>query len=218
MTLNHVLLLSPAHCGGKRARMLLEPGASSEAAVMLRAGGLTIGDAFAFMSRLYFRGKLAYARSVVGRRGGTATALVITPSHGLVSPNAMASVALLEEFAAVDIAEGDERYRAPLERDLRSVIARLAPQALVVLLGSIASDKYVDVLAPALGDRLHYPPSFVGRGDMSRGGLLLRCAAEGVELDYAPLTAVSARRGARPPKLGPKRETPSPAGGTPPRG
>jgi len=73
----------------------------------------------------------------------------------------------------------------------------------VVLLGSIASDKYVDVLAPALGERLHYPPSFVGRGDMSRGGLLLRSAAAGVELDYLPLTALSTRRGTRPPKLGP---------------
>lgn len=171
---------------------------------MLRSGGLTIGDAFAFMSSLYFRGKLAYARAVVARRGETAAARVITPSRGLVSPNAMASVALLEEFAAVDIAEGDERYRAPLERDLRTLTARLSPDARVVLLGSIASDKYVDVLAPALGERLHYPPSFVGRGDMSRGGLLLRSAAAGVELDYAPLTAVSTRRGTRPPKLGPK--------------
>lgn len=202
--LEHVLLLSPAHCGGKRARVLLRPGATSESAALLRAGGLTIGEAFAFMSSLYFRGKLAYARAVVERRGDAATALVITPSRGLVSPNAMATVALLEEFAAVDIAEHDARYRAPLERDLQALIARLAAGARVVLLGSIASDKYVDVLAPTLGDRLHYPPSFIGRGDMSRGGLLLRCAAAGVELDYAPLTSVSTRRGIRPPKLGPK--------------
>ena len=73
-----------------------------------------------------------------------------------------------------------------------------------MLLGSIATDKYLDVLAPALGERLHYPPAFVGRGDMSRGGLLLRSAASGVELDYAPLTVRSLRRGSRPPKLDPR--------------
>ena len=66
-----------------------------------------------------------------------------------------------------------------------------------MLLGSIASDKYLDVLAPALGGRLHYPPAFIGRGDMSRGGLLLRSAASGVELDYAPLSAQ--HPAARPP-------------------
>ena len=201
--LSHVLLLSPAHCGGKRARMLLRPGAASAAAVQLRSGTLTLGDAFALMSSLYFRGKLAYARAVVARRGEAATALVITPTRGLLSPNTMASVALLEEFAATDIAAHDQRYRAPLERDLTCLIGGLAVNAQVVLLGSIASDKYLDVLAPALGGRLHYPPAFIGRGDMSRGGLLLRSAASGVELDYAPLSAHTPRRGRRPPRLDP---------------
>ena len=201
--LNHVLLLSPAHCGGKRARMLLRPGAASPAADQLRTGTLTLGDAFALMSSLYFRGKLAYARAVVARRGEAATALVITPTRGLLSPNTMASVALLEEFAATDIAAHDQRYRVPLERDLTRLIDGLAADAQVVLLGSIASDKYLDVLAPALGGRLHYPPAFIGRGDMSRGGLLLRSAASGVELDYAPLSPQTARRGRRPPRLDP---------------
>lgn len=203
--LSHVFLLSPAHCGGKRARMLLRPDAASEMARRLRAGELTLGEAFAFMSRLYFRGKLAYARAVVARRGAAAAALVITPTRGLVSPNATASVALLEEFAATDIAAGEARYRAPLERDLAALAVRLTRDAQVVLLGSIASDKYVEALVPALGDRLHYPPAFVGRGDMSRGGLLLRSAAAAIELDYVPLSAASPRRGTRPPTLGPAR-------------
>lgn len=200
-SVSFVLLLSPAHCGGKRARLLLRPGATSETARRLRAGELTLGEAFAFMSSLYFRGKLAYARTVVARRGATATALVITPTRGLVSPNLMASVPLLDEFAATDIAAGDARYRAPLERDLAVLGGRLTADAQVVLLGSIASDKYLEVLAPLLGPRLHYPPAFIGRGDMSRGGLLLRCAAADVELDYEPLSLTSARHGARPPKL-----------------
>jgi hypothetical protein len=201
--LSHVLLLSPAHCGGKRARMLLRPNATSEAAARLRAGAMTLGEAFALMSSLYFRGKLAYARALAERRGAAAAAFVITPTRGLLAPNTMASVALLEEFAATDIAADQPRYRQPLERDLAVLVPRLDAGARVVLLGSIATDKYVAVLAPVLGERLHYPPAFVGRGDMSRGGLLLRSAAAGVELDSAPLTTVSARRGRRPPRLVP---------------
>ena len=73
----------------------------------------------------------------------------------------------------------------------------------VVLLGSIASNKYVEALTPAFGNRLHFPASFIGRGDMSRGGLLLSSAAAGVELDYVRLDAATTRRGTRPPKLGP---------------
>ena len=68
---------------------------------------MTLGEAFSLMSSLYFRGKLAYARAVVERRGGAAAALVITPTRGLLAPNATASVALLEEFAATDIAAAD---------------------------------------------------------------------------------------------------------------
>jgi hypothetical protein len=73
-----------------------------------------------------------------------------------------------------------------------------------VLLGSIASPKYVDVLLDIFGNRLRFPRDFVGRGDMSRGGLLLRRAREGVELEYARI-AGAARHGARPPKLPPLR-------------
>ena len=125
-----------------------------------------------------------------------AAALVITPTRGLLSPNT---------HGVGGAARGVRRHRhrrrrhaataQPLERDLGALVRRLAADARVVLLGSIASDKYLDVLAPALGERLHYPPAFIGRGDMSRGGLLLRSAASGVELDYAPLTvAIAATR------------------------
>jgi hypothetical protein len=200
---SRVFLLSPAHCGGRRAAILLKPGASSPLALRLRAGTLTLGEAFSFMSGLYFRGKLSYAQAF--GRGPHAESLVITPTRGLQRPEALVSVALLEEFAGTDIAAGDKRYREPLERDLANLSERLSDFARVILLGSIASDKYVDVLAPALGERLHYPPSFIGRGDMSRGGLLLRSAASGVELDYEPLNPAATRRGQRPPKLEPLR-------------
>lgn len=184
--------------------MLLKPGAESLPAQRLRAGTLTLGEAFSFMSALYFRGKLAYAR--IFAHGPDADCFVITPTRGLQRPDTPASVALLQEFAGTDISAGDLRYRAPLERDLAALTARLAPATRVVLLGSIATGKYVDVLAPALGERLRYPSSFIGRGDMSRGGLLLRAAESGVELEYAPLALPAVRRGPRPPKLPPKRE------------
>jgi hypothetical protein len=57
-------------------------------------------------------------------------------------------------------------------------------------------------LLAVLGERLHFPAEFVGRGDMSRGGLLLRAVRAGVELAYLPV-AGAVRHGARPPRLPP---------------
>jgi hypothetical protein len=201
LTPTRVFLLSPAHCGGRRAAILLKPGAGSLLALQLQAGTLTLGEAFSFMSGLYFRGKLSYARAFATEPD--AESFVITPTRGLQRPDTLVSVELLREFSGTNIAAGDMRYREPLERDLVNLSARLAESARVILLGSIASDKYVDILAPALGERLHYPSSFIGRGDMSRGGLLLRSAASGVELEYEPLNPTATRRGPRPPKLEP---------------
>jgi hypothetical protein len=199
-----VFLLSPAYCAGRRAAILLRPGASSALATRLRSGTLTLGEAFAFLSGLYFRGKLAYAQAF-GRwpaaRG--LPVLVITPTRGLMPPETPVTPDLLSEFAGVDVASDDDRYRLPLERDLRTLSSRLPEDARVVLLGSIASDKYVGLLIDALGARLHYPPAFIGRGDMSRGGLLLRSARALAELDYDVLDATTTRRGPRPPKLEP---------------
>jgi hypothetical protein len=89
-------------------------------------------------------------------------------------------------------------------RHARALAERLGPETEVVLLGSIATGKYVDLLGRVFGDRLRFPGDFVGRGDMSRGGLLLRCSREGRELEYRPV-AGAVRHGARPPKLEPIR-------------
>jgi hypothetical protein len=202
--LSHVILLSPANCSGRRAGMLLRPGATSVLAERLRAGALTLGEAFSFMSGLYFRGKLAYARMFTAAHEADGSAsYVITPTRGLQCPDMPVSADILTEFASTDIGAGDVRYRAPLERDVAALAARLSTGGRVVLLGSVATGKYADVLAPVLAARLHYPASFIGRGDMSRGGLLLRSASSGVELDYVPLEPGSVRRGKRPPKLEP---------------
>jgi hypothetical protein len=192
-----VFLLSPAFCGGRRAAILLNPASKMTLAGKLADGSLTLGEAFAFMSGLYFRGKLAYAQ-----RFGSHV-FVITPTRGLQPPDVPVSVNLLREFAAVDVDAEDARYRRPLERDLRRLASETSSETPVVLLGSIATGKYIDPLTASLGARLHYPLAFAGRGDMSRGGLLLRSVAAAQELEYISLAAGGPRHGARPPKLPP---------------
>jgi hypothetical protein len=72
-----------------------------------------------------------------------------------------------------------------------------------VLLGSIPTGKYASLLVECFDEQMVYPADFVGRGDMSRGGLLLRAVAADQELEYVSLTCTSARTGKRPPKLKP---------------
>ena len=184
-----VFLLSPAHGGGKRASYLLRREASFDLAVRLRETGAPIGDVYSFLSGLYFRGKLAYARAF-GR------ALVILPGRGLVPPETVVTIAELRRIATVEVDAAEARFAGPLGRDAQL----LGGDGPVILLGSIATGKYVDVLAKHLEARLHFPAAFVGRGDMSRGGLLLRCVARRAELDYVPFTG-AVRRGKRPPRL-----------------
>lgn len=201
-----VFLLSPANLSGRRGASLLAPRRLSPLAQRLRQDeGVALGEIFSFISALYFRGKLTYARRfAVPPPDGTALAgvHVITPSAGLRSPDTHVTLAALQQFAAEDIDAENAGYRRPLEQSA-SALEREIGDCDVVLLGSIASSKYVDVLLSVFGDRLCFPADFVGRGDMSRGGLLLRSAASGIELSYVPVGG-AVRRGARPPKLGPR--------------
>ena len=170
--------------------------------------GAALGDVFSFVSGLYFRGKLAYARrfssppdpSDAVAAGGV---LVITPNAGLRAADVFVTLESLRGFATQPIDHGNVRYRRPLERSARAVLEAVGPDCDVVLLGSIASGKYVEVLLPIFGERLLFPESFVGRGDMSRGGLMLRCVDSGLELDYVPI-AGAVRQGKRPPRLAPR--------------
>ena len=189
---SRIFLLSPAHCGGKRAELLLSERAEFDLATRLRSpGGVALGEAFSFVSGLYFRGKLAYAVRFARAPAGVAGAQVITTNRGLVPAETPIGLDDLREFGAVDIRADDPRYRGPVDRDL----ARLAgePGLEIVLLGSVATGKYVDVLLEALGDRLVFPADFLGRGDMSRGALLLRAVREGRELEYARVVRVARR-------------------------
>jgi hypothetical protein len=170
--------------------------------------GAMLGEVFSFVSGLYFRGKLAYARrfSSPPDPGDPVVAggvLVITPNAGLRAADVFVTLDSLRAFAGEPIDLDNLRYRRPLERSAQSLLDSVGPDCDVVLLGSIASGKYVEVLAPIFGERLLFPLSFVGRGDMSRGGLMLRCVDSGLELDYVPI-AGAVRQGKRPPKLGPR--------------
>jgi hypothetical protein len=180
--------------------LLLNPRAGFPLAWEFQQKGAAIGELFQFASGLYFRGKLAYARAF-GRapRGGSA-ALAIVPGRGLVDVDEQITAADLREIANVPVDVGERRYREPLERDARDLARRVGKRGEVVLLGSIATGKYADVLVEILGERLLFPPDFVGRGDMSRGGLLLRCVRARTELPYGPLRG-AVRHGQRPPKL-----------------
>jgi hypothetical protein len=199
--MSHVFLLSPARCDGERARVLLNPAATFALAERLRsADGAPLGEVFSFLSGLYFRGKLAYGRAF-GRRGRKVPpSLIITTNRGLLSPDVAITRDDIFAFAGVDIAGGSAPFVAPLRRDAEALADTLPRSTRVVLLGSIATGKYVDTLTDVFGERLLFPTDFVGRGDMSRGGLLLRRVAEQRELDYAPIVG-AVRHGKRPPKL-----------------
>ena len=200
-----IFLLSPAYAGGLRAQMILSERAQFDLAVRLRSReGASLGEVFAFLSGLYFRGKLAYANAFAWPGAGVCGVLVITPTRGLLDASIKITPTDLREFAEVDIHEDDPRYRKPLVRDARRLARNLTDACEVILLGSVATGKYVDVLLENFRDRLRFPADFVGRGDMSRGGLLLRCAVDKTELTYISV-AGAVRSGKRPPKLEPRR-------------
>jgi hypothetical protein len=201
-----IFLLSPAYAGGERGRMILREQAQFELARRLRdsSRGAPIAEVFTFLSGLYFRGKIAYANAFARPPRGKPGVVVITPTRGLIDARTRIHLDDLREFAGVDIHENDPLYRLPIERDARRLANKLPAQSEVILLGSIATGKYVDVLLASFGDRLRFPAEFVGRGDMSRGGLMLRCAADGQELSYISVAGAMVK-GKRPPKLAPRR-------------
>ncbi len=203
-----LFLLSPANCGGARARQLLSPRAASPLASRLRSPeGVPLGELFAFVSALYFRGKLSYASRfarppVVDDLVVGTGVRIITANAGLRPPTDGVRLADLEALAGIDISCDNHRFTDPLRQSAERLRDCVGPGAEVVLLGSVATPKYVDVLLAVFGRQLLFPMDFVGRGDMSRGGLLLRSVEAGAELSYVPLEG-AIRHGRRPPKLPP---------------
>lgn len=197
-----IFLLSPARAGGVRMELLFSTRARFPLAQAVQGPGAALGEVFRFASGLYFRGKLAYALAFGRPPPGRTAALVIAPGAGLVAASTIVRAEDLRAYAAVPVDAAEPRFRQPLERGAVALAAELGPSAEIVLLGSIAAEKYVAPLLSVFGDKLLFPVDFVGRGDMSRGGLLLRAVQAGQELRYAPV-AGAVRRGARPPRLPP---------------
>lgn len=195
-----IFLLSPANAGGLRAKMIMSENARFILARRLRNDGLPLGELFSFISGLYFRGKLAYAQTFAAPPAGLPGVFVITAGRGLVPPDTLVTHEQLLEIADVPIEASDVRYRHPLERDAQELFRKAGKRCEVVLLGSIATAKYVEPLLGIFDDRLLFPSAFVGRGDMSRGGLMLRSVREGAELTYEAVCS-AIRHGRRPPKL-----------------
>ena len=196
--MKRLFLLSPASTSGKRAKILLSPRASFALALRVRSPeGAALGEVFSFLSGLYFRGKLAYARQFAQPDSAIR---IITCDRGLVEPELPVTLADLKAMArgAIDLEHAP--YRAPLERDAERLAKGLSRNGEVVLLGSIATGKYTEALQGAFGARLKFPEPFVGRGDMSRGGLMLRAVREKQELAYLAW-AGAVLRGKRPARL-----------------
>ena len=187
-----IFLLSPANLSGLRAKQLTSPNADFETARMYRSDeGVPIALAFAFMSALYFRGKIAYALHFAEIEN----IYVIAPGFGLVPPDWRITPERMTTLSKTPVDARKRNYRKPLERDALALAERVGGDAQIVLLGSVASGKYVDILWPIFGSRLRFPAAFAGLGDMARGGLMLRAVRADRELPYTTLDAPRHRSG-----------------------
>jgi hypothetical protein len=187
---NRVFVLSPANCSGLRARWVLRKNSQSDLARRLRAAGVPLGELFTFLSALYFRGKLAYAETFTRPPSNCPGILVITPTAGLVPHDSLIRLPKLRGFGRVPIHVKNRLYRSSLRRTAKKLAIDMGPQCELVLLGSVATGKYLNILGPIFGNRLRVPVEFIGLGDMSRGGLLLRCVRENRQLNYIDIAAV----------------------------
>lgn len=183
----------------------MRPEAAFELAVRLRNGEATLGEVYAFISGLYFRGKVAYSQAFGGSPAGTPHALVIVPGIGLVPAEARLSLDQLHAIAQVPVDAGNTAFCDPFRQAAAVIDRQAGPDCRYILLGSIATEKYTRPLLEIFGERLLFPEEFIGRGDMSRGGLMLRCARGAQELSYVAVHG-AVRHGRRPPKLHPERK------------
>src|SRR4051812_7436803 len=136
---SRIFLLSPASLSGMRGRAVREGRSSASFMDALRSAGAPVGEVYAFISSLYFRGKLAYARRFARAPVGVEGVWVITPTRGLVRVDAPVTLADLEEFASGSIEPDEARYRDALRHTAQALCTALRDVCEVVLLGSIAS-------------------------------------------------------------------------------
>lgn len=190
--MKRVFVLSPANCNGLRARWVLRKNSRSVMAERLRGKAATLGEVFSFLSALYFRGKLAYAQTFNEPPPDCPGILIITPTAGLMPHDTIIGVSRLRGFSRGRIHIKDRQYGNALRRSAKKLAAQMGSDCELVLLGSLATGKYLDILMPVFENRLRVPEEFIGRGDMSRGGLLLRCVREQQQLKYIDAACASA--------------------------
>jgi hypothetical protein len=178
-----IFLLSPANASGIKGQRLLNPRGESELALRLRDAGAPLGEVYRFISSLYFRGKLDYAEKFQNPPRGVAGVHIITGA-GLMLPETVITLSDLRRISATSIDAKNSHYRLPLDMDLLRLRELVGDETDVILLGSVATSKYITPIRGVFGERLLFPRDFLGLGDMSRGSILLRCCAQGAELAY----------------------------------
>jgi len=188
-----IFLLSPANASGIRGQRLLGSEAKSQLAQRLRQSGAPIGEVYQFISSLYFRGKLAYAEKFKNPPPGVTGVHIITGA-GLMLPETVVTLDELRRISATPIDAENSQYRLPLDRHLFQLRSLAGCETEVILLGSLATSKYLTPLLAVFGERLLFPEVFLGRGDMSRGSLLLRCCFAASPLTYLPAARLATGR------------------------
>jgi hypothetical protein len=184
-----IFLLSPANVAGIKGQRLLNPSGDSDLALRLRDSGATLGEVYRFISSLYFRGKLDYAQRFQSAPHGVAGVQIITGA-GLMLPETVITLSDLRRISATSIDAKNSDYRLSLDSDLLRLRERVSDETEIILLGSIATSKYITPIREVFGKRLLFPRAFLGLGDMSRGSILLRYCAQGEELEYRPVETI----------------------------
>jgi len=192
-----IFLLSPANASGVNGQGLLGASGESDLALRLRRSGAPLGEVYRFISRLYFRGKLDYAEKFQNPPHGIAGVQIITGA-GLMLPETVVTLSDLRRISSTAIDAENSHYRRPLDSDLLRLREAVRDETDIILLGSLATSKYITPIAEVFRERLLFPRDFLGRGDMSRGSMLLRCCTQGLELEYLPVETIkrSARKSA----------------------
>src|SRR5579863_1973251 len=163
-----IFLLSPANASGIKGQRLLNSTSQSDLAQRLRSSGAPLGEIYRFISSLYFRGKLDYARKFNNPPRGVAGVHIITGA-GLMLPETVVTLAELRRISSTSIDANNASYRLPLDADLVRLREASDGDTSIILLGSIATSKYITPLKEIFGKRLLFPCDFLGLGDMSRG-------------------------------------------------
>ena len=151
-----IFLLSPANASGIKGQRLLGSTTQSDLGLRLRDGGAPLGEVYRFISSLYFRGKIEYAQRFQNPPSGVAGVQIITGA-GLMLPETVVTLGELQRISAVSIDAKNKSYRRALDCDLLRLREQLGSDIDVVLLGSIATSKYIEPVQAVFGKRLLFP-------------------------------------------------------------